>query len=522
MGQQPNQTLALPSRRERWRRSFASTLSSGGLAPAEHRAVLLRSGATTSTIAAVITLTAAAGVLCVFRLGSQSFWLEEGDSFSYAHSSLTSFPHLVHHQANMAFYHLLLHFWLFLAQSEAAVRGFSVLCAVATIPVLFFLTQRLFGRSAALVAGAFIGVDAFFVQYAQEARCWALALFLGTSASALFVRALERSSKAAWGTYAVVVVLGSYAHFFVFLVAAAHLVSLAFLDRRLRPGKQTLLAVYGAIVVLAAPLAPYVLPRNPLHVDLPRPSLANIPTSIEELAGGSWPLFASYVIVCLPFAVSAVRVLRRGRTWEAWRCAFVLSWLVVPVGASFLVSQVRPIYQTRALIVVLPALVIAAGAGATRFRPRPLAASLIAITLALSGSALADYYEHPTKPDWRSAAAFALERSRPGDGLVVAPTANHLPLAYYVERAPRDDVRPSLIYPAAPWRFPRLAPVAPNLPNTATLRSEEAPYHRVWVLLQTGSLGQRARERDTAVESVASRQRILSRDFRGVRLELFR
>ena len=53
----------------------------------------------------------------------------------------------------MALYYVLLHGWLGLGEGEAAVRLLSVLCAAATIPVVYLLALQLFdGATAALAA----------------------------------------------------------------------------------------------------------------------------------------------------------------------------------------------------------------------------------------------------------------------------------------------------------------------------------------------------------------------------------
>src|SRR5215213_954866 len=290
----------------------------------------------TATVASIVTLSAAALAVSLFRVGSQSLWLDEGFSVHFARSSLGTFPSLIRAESNMALYHLLLHFWLFLGQSEAVIRGLSVLFAVATIPVLFVLAERLFDRRVAWSACALLIPNVFYVHYAQEARSYALVLFLSVAASALFVRALERPSKRHWTAYALAVGLGTWAHFFVILVAGAHLISLTFLERRLRPSTQTLLSVCAGVVIAVAPLALFVSSQNGHKADwLTAPSPTDAVRAIEALAGGRAFLLLAYFLGCAAFTFSAVRLLRRTRTWEGWRFAFVLSWLVVPIVVAF-------------------------------------------------------------------------------------------------------------------------------------------------------------------------------------------
>jgi 4-amino-4-deoxy-L-arabinose transferase-like glycosyltransferase len=487
------------------------------------------------TFASVVALSGVALAVSLFRVGSQSLWLDEGFSVHFARSSLGTFPSLIRAESNMALYHLLLHFWLFLGHSEAVIRGLSVLFAVATIPVLFVLAEHLFDRAVAWGACALLIPNVFYVHYAQEARSYALVLFLSVAASALFVRALERPSNGHWTAYVIAIGLGTWAHFFIILVAMAHLVSLTFLERRLRPSAKTLLAVCAGIVIAVAPLAVFVSSQNGHKADwLTRPSPRDAVRAIEALAGGRSFLLLAYALACVAFTVSAARLLRRTRTWTAWRFAFVLSWLVVPVCLAFIVSQVRPVFLDRYLIVVLPALVLATAAGAMRARFRAAGAVLIVITIAFSARELANYYEHSTKTNWRAAAAFILGHSRPGDALVFAPPGLHipmsLPLAYYIARAPRDEVRPAALYPPGEWTLPGLPPrVAAgelDLPSPPKLRAAEGRYRRIWLIApknnHQNTPAPERKSRQTALKSVAGLVPVMTKTFGNLRVELRR
>jgi hypothetical protein len=212
----------------------------------------------------------------------------------------------------------------------------------------------------------------------------------------------------------------------------------------------------------------------------------------------------------------------------------VLSWLVVPVCLAFIVSQVRPVFLDRYLIVVLPALVLATAAGAMRARFRAAGAVLIVITIAFSARELANYYEHSTKTNWRAAAAFILGHSRPGDALVFAPPGLHipmsLPLAYYIARAPRDEVRPAALYPPVEWTLPGLPPrVAAgelDLPSPPKLRAAEGRYRRIWLIApknnHQNTPAPERKSRQTALKSVAGLVPVMTKTFGNLRVELRR
>ena len=188
------------------------------------------SAAVTSWLLAPITLLAA--ILRLHEIAARSFWFDESISVEIARLPWSQFfLALWYREANMTFYYVLLHFWLAMGSSDGFIRGLSVLISAATIPVIYALGTRLFGRSAGLLSAWLLAINAYHIRYAQEARGYALVVFLAALATWLLVRNLQEPSSACWGAYAVVCILAVYSHFFGALVVVAHGVSLMFLWR---------------------------------------------------------------------------------------------------------------------------------------------------------------------------------------------------------------------------------------------------------------------------------------------------
>ncbi|MGA7286736.1 MAG: hypothetical protein WBX02_01480, partial [Terriglobales bacterium] len=71
---------------------------------------------------------ALAAALRLFRLGVRSFWLDEAVSAMLARVDRHVFASaVIHRQANMVLYYLLLRGWTRLGSSEFALRSFSAL-----------------------------------------------------------------------------------------------------------------------------------------------------------------------------------------------------------------------------------------------------------------------------------------------------------------------------------------------------------------------------------------------------------
>src|SRR5207237_10048583 len=79
---------------------------------------------------------------------------------------------------NMIHYYAILHLWMRLGDSEFVVRALSALMGIATIPTLYALGTRLFGRRTGLIASTLLALNAFHIQWSQEARAYSLTVLL--------------------------------------------------------------------------------------------------------------------------------------------------------------------------------------------------------------------------------------------------------------------------------------------------------------------------------------------------------
>src|ERR1700743_2578307 len=102
---------------------------------------------------AVWLILVAGTVLRLIGLGYKSYWIDEIASVAIAQRPSAAFwRFLWHDEGNMALYYIALRPWLRLGGHEGTVRLLSVLPGVVSIPVMYLLARRLFGRNVALVA----------------------------------------------------------------------------------------------------------------------------------------------------------------------------------------------------------------------------------------------------------------------------------------------------------------------------------------------------------------------------------
>ena len=190
-------------------------------------------------------------------------------------------------------YYLVLNFWTrILGTSDAVLRLFSVLCAMACLPVLWALAVGLEGRRAAWAACVLFTFSPLALHYSAEGRMYSLAWLLGLSLAwstlALSSRGPRAHLVALWIFSAASALLTHY--FLVFVLAACLAWMLAYPNRLPR--------VYCAalIVVTAVSVSPWYvqLPESLSHWRVTGGWLDS-PLTLENVILNPVRLIGSYV-----------------------------------------------------------------------------------------------------------------------------------------------------------------------------------------------------------------------------------
>jgi len=399
-----------------------------------------------------LALSSVAAVAAIAFIGSRSLWIDEALTAWVAGLDGATFADVVlDHSANLGLYYLLIKAWSAIGTSEAALRAFSALWAVATIPVFIALARRLAGRRAALIGGALLAVQPFLITMAQEARVYTLVAFLATAATLAFVRAVDEPSGVRWAAYTALAVLGVYAHAYAALILLAHAASLGLLPRDRIPWRHVLSSAAGGAVLLV-PLAVASLGQaGDLVSWVPGLSARLLSENVNSFTQGqipipAWLRIAQLVLYAGAGVAGAAALVRGARAAHdadglgRWRTALVLLWAGLPAGLVLLASVVKPLLVARYLIGSLPAIVLIAAVGLSRLRPavgRAAVAALVASSVVI----LSYLYSGPSREDWRGATAYLASETGPGDQVYV-PIEFGLPdlslplvgLEYYADR----------------------------------------------------------------------------------------
>lgn len=442
-----------------------------------------------------LALAVVAGVLARFvGLGRESIWLDEATSLIIARMSPSSVVAWAAADIHPPLYYLVLHFWLGWGESEFAVRALSALLGVATIVVVYALASELFDTQAGVLSAFLFALAPLHVWYSQETRMYVMVTMLSLLASYLLVKALRRPGRGLlWTTYVVISALALYTHYFaLFVLLFCNLFALYWMWRHGSGAWRRWLWAQLAVVLLFLPWMPILYRQVTtggggwVERTIGRPTLKSLlDTWLKFSVGldsGLYPVALrriAYALLLVSLLVAVLRVL-----WPRWSKAtaslagdregvlFCLMGAALPVLAIWLLSQVKPMYSTRYLLVFMPVYWILVAYGIGRLPHHGLRAAvttLLLVTLLLGNYAA---WRVEQNPDWRGVASHVLQRARPGDVVLFSPRWNVKPFEYYN----RGQVDTNMDLPI---------PVTPEAAQ-AVVGDIAQRYQRVWLVWQRG------------------------------------
>lgn len=464
---------------------------------------MLKERSALANIILLILLTLLALGLRLYKLDAQSLWYDEGFSVYLARMDLAEITARTAADIQPPLYYYLLHGWIQLVgDSEAALRGFSLLLGVLTVPLMYAVAWQLFHeRLSALLAALLLAVSPLHVWYGQEVRMYTLLTFLCLLSSYLLLLVIQlelRPGKklealALWVAYTLITIAAVYTHYFAFFVLAfqALYLFLVWWERGLHPARLLLGGlVAGVITVLAyLPWLPYLFNRYGVDVSY-WPGQLKLPEVLLDIVlsfvGGESVLqspgtrlaigyglifFLCLLMLVLEASGTASHDLPKELSvsrHSQYPLAILLLYLVIPPALILILSYNAPKFNARYAMVSHPAflLILAGGLGAlwrqVNFRGHPVRSILaglvagLALTFILGVSAYANYnaYADPAfaRADFRGVARY-LRRHVAPDEVVVLSSGHMFPVFDY--------------YASGLERY--LLPDSPTLDTTRTL-----------------------------------------------------
>jgi hypothetical protein len=350
------------------------------------------------------------------------FWIDEGISVGIAHEHWTSIPHLLRQDGSPPLYYMLLAIWVRLfGDSEAATHTLSLVFGLACVPLAYFATRAVFGRTAALAATVIAALDPFLTYYAQETRMYELEALLSLVVAWSYVEGILRGRRGWTAVFVFATVLLAYSHNWgLFLCVGLAVATFVFARERLR---LFVVAAVG-VAVLYAPWLPTLLSQAK-HTGAPwstRPSVHDLFLSAGTVIGGDTP----FVALVLVGGAALGGVLLHERTQERRELAALLMVVGVTVVVAFVASQISPAWTARYFAVLFGPVVLVAGRALARARGLGLATIVVFVFL------FAGYSVKNDKENAKGITAGTLPYLKTGD-LIISTHPEQVPvLRYYL------------------------------------------------------------------------------------------
>lgn len=125
------------------------------------------------------------------------------------------------------YYMLLKGFSSFFGYSVFGIRLFSAIFGVASVAATYLLAKELFGKRTALYASIIATISPLAIQYSQEARMYAMLVFLILMAGLYFVKALKTKKYEYFAIWGILTGLSMLTHYMGIIFATLYLPAFA-------------------------------------------------------------------------------------------------------------------------------------------------------------------------------------------------------------------------------------------------------------------------------------------------------
>ncbi len=404
---------------------------------------------------------ALAGFLRFYRLDHQSLWMDEVLTILSSHTSFDRILFDPPVDPNVPpLYYLLMAALRGFGDSETALRWPSALAGIFSIPLMYSIARTWLGHSG-MLAALFLAVSPLHVWYSQEARPYALLIFLALLAVRFLQHALA-SPRSIWPRIGFAITAA--AAFYVHTVALAFLAALAFYVLLVVPRSELRrwFATFAAVALMAVPgvylllRVPPTVSANPFYLFSPAHVAYTLwafatgyslgPNLIElRLEAVTSVRRNLLVIVPIMSLFSILLALGLVQLWRSRRDALAVLglWVAMPIAFVILGTLVtsHP-YNVRYTLLALPPtlMLLASGIRFTMWRPVRIGATTL--LLACSAASLWNYYTDPRyyRDDNRGAAAFIRANAEPLDLVIASAAYTTVPLGHYLATTPIELV----------------------------------------------------------------------------------
>jgi mannosyltransferase len=382
--------------------------------------------------ATIVALLACAS-LFVFYYSNSGYSSDEVWSIRAASLNYTSEMATLKADVHPPLYYLILHGWIRLfSTGERTVRSLSALFYLLSVYALYRLGRTLYGHQTAVLSATIYLSSPLAVLSGQFARMYSLLSLLAILSTWLYLQfsIKPRDSRILFALYVIVNVVGTFTHIAFFFVVFSH-IAYQFLFFRHQRIKRFILAIILSMVPYLFLWAPVLLGQIANSGEglawLKKPGLSRILELFLVYGGALWLLVPALLFIWWKNRFQSFR--RRNLSLPVWL-------FVITIGTPLLVSQFKPIFNSRFAIVGLSLFALIVGAAIGNAKTYLLSFALIL----LNALTLSVMHNASDTCDNRRTAQYLARNTVDGD-VIVFTSLTRFPIEFYLQKAqPHRDV----------------------------------------------------------------------------------
>jgi len=391
-------------------------------------------------------------------LSARSFWFDEGYSLWISRLSVREIWQVLPMDTSSPLYYVLLHYWMkCFGGTEYSIRALSAFFGTISIALFYLLARKiLVDRWPVGLAVTIYAVSSLQIWYAQEARCYAVLVFLSLASIYCLLHWLEACTLFRTCFLVLLITASLYTHNMALSylpgLLAMWLIYPAEINRRERLKGASL--VFASVLILYLPWLPTLhgqLQRVHGNFWLTRPGARDLIGSLCLLSGfdtrtlqgifrggfhasrlfGFWTWGPAVLLIFLGCLFGG---LYNVRAEDRRKIAALLSYSLIPLFVVFIASYIfSPIYTDRVFLgscAVLPILYCAPVAlqGGNYKRGFQVVALLVLFVTAVSSFG---YLRNHQKEDWRGVTEYLLKVPEKRRLSVIVPDMAQVLVQYY-------------------------------------------------------------------------------------------
>lgn len=300
----------------------------------------------------------------ILFLGARDITIDEPFTLFYSQMPLREIFHMLPGENNPPLHFLLMHAWISIFGIDPfQARLLSLMAGTGSALLIYFIGVRNFSIPVGITASLLFTFSNFNTYLAQEARVYALFIFLTLASAYLFLYLLRTWKILPFILLIIVNILLIYAHFFAFWIILVEF-SLLFLFPG--TGKKLLKPFLVMGIILALAYLPYLMVFIHRFVAtsggtwLEPPTLSSFYNLVWKYC--NTPVTTVMVLLILTVGAGKFLYLRMKKmTLPDPQSLFLLLWFFLPTIGTFLISLALPLFYEKYLVFIAPALYLLVG-----------------------------------------------------------------------------------------------------------------------------------------------------------------